>query len=132
LVLFRLESEGVHVNTDGRDVSVVLVRLYFVEITTFTDLETIMTVELDEGSDTRVLACHTFNTSDGVTGLEYRAVPPVREVEGLLSLPGEDGGIVAGHEGVTLDNPHKFLTRVVEVQLQLVGRRSDGFTASEL
>jgi hypothetical protein len=131
-VLFRLESEGVDVDTDRRDVGVVLVRLDFVEVATFTDLETIVTVELDEGSDTRVLAGHTFNTGDGVTRLEDRAVPPVGEVEGLLTFPGEDGGVIAGNEGVALDNPHKFLTRVVEVELELVGRRRDRLTTSEL
>jgi hypothetical protein len=130
--LFRLESEGVDVDTDGRDVGVVLVRLDFVEVATFTDLETIVAVELDERGDTRVLARHAFHASDGVTGLEYRAVPPIGEVKGLLALPGEDDGIFARHEGVTLDNPHKFLTRVVEVELELVGRRRDGLTASEL
>jgi hypothetical protein len=130
--LFRLESEGVDVDTDGRDVGVVLVRLDFVEVATFTDLETIVAVELDEGGDTRVLTSHTFNTSDGVTGLEDRAVPPIGEVEGLLTLPGEDGRIVASHEGVTLDNPDEFLTRVVEVELELVGGRRDRLTTSEL
>jgi hypothetical protein len=132
LVLFRLESEGVDVDTNGRNVGVVLVRLNFVEVATLADLETIVTVELDQGGDTRVLTGHTFNTSDGVTRLEYRAVPPVREVERLLTLPREDGSIVAGNEGVTLDNPDEFLTRVVEVELELVGRGSDRFTTSEL
>ena len=31
-----------------------------------------------------------------------------------------------------MDNPNKFLTRVVEVEFELVGRRSDRFTTSEL
>ncbi len=44
LVLFRLESEGVDVDTDRRDVGVVLVRLNFVEVTTFTYGESVMTV----------------------------------------------------------------------------------------
>ena len=130
--MFRLESEGVDVDTNRRDVGVVLVRLYFVEVATLTDLETIVTVELDQRSDTRVATSHTFNTGDGVTGFQDRAVPPVREVEGLLSFPGEDGSIVASNEGVTLDNPDEFLTRVVEVEFEFVGRRSDRFTTSEL
>ena len=132
LVLLRLESEGVDVDTNGRDVGVVLVRLDFVEVATLTDLEAIVTVELDEGSDTRVATSHTFNASDGVTRLKNRAVPPIGEVEGLLTLPGEDGRIVAGNEGVALHNPDEFLTRVVEVELELVGRGSDRFTTSEL
>jgi len=132
LVLFRLESEGVDVDTDSRDVGVVLVRLDFVEVATLADLETIVTVELDERGDARVATGHTFNTSDGVTRLKHRAVPPIGEVERLLALPGEDDSIFAGDEGVTLDNPHEFLTRVVEVELELVGRRGDGLTAREL
>jgi hypothetical protein len=131
-VLLGLEGERVDVNTNRRDVGVVLVRLDFVEVATLTNRETIVTVELDQGGDTRVATSHTLNTGDGVTRLEDRAVPPVGEVEGLLTLPRESDQGVAGDEGVTLDNPHKFLTRVVEVQLQLVGRRSDGLTASEL
>ncbi len=129
---FRLESEGVDVYTDSRDVGVVLVRLNFVEVAAFANLETIVTVELEEGSDNRVATSHTFNTSDGVTGFEGSAVPPIGEVEGLLTLPRVDDGISAVNEGVTLDNPDEFLTRVVEVELDLVGRRSDGLTASEL
>jgi hypothetical protein len=131
-VLFRLESKAVHVHTNSRDVSVVLVRLYPVEVVTIADGESVVTVELEESSDSRVLTSHTFNTSDGVTRLEYRAVPPVREVEGLLTLPGVDDVVIARHEGIALDNPDELLTRVVEVQLELVGAGSDGFTTSEL
>jgi hypothetical protein len=132
LVLLWLESKGVYVDTYCWDVSVVLVRLDFVEITTFTDGETIVTVELEEGSYDRVLTSHTFNTGDGVTRFEDRAIPEIREVERLLSLPFVDDGVRAGDEGVTLDDPDEFLTRVVEVELDLVGRRSYRFTASEL
>ena len=131
-MLFRLEGEGVDVDADRRDVGVVLVRLDFVEVAAFTDLEPIVTVELDEGSDARVLARHAFNTSNGVARLQDRAVPPVGEVEGLLTLVGEDDGIFAGHEGITLDNPDELLARVVEVELELVRRGGDGFTAREL
>ena len=131
-MLFRVEGEGVHVDTDGRDVGVVLVRLYFVEVATFADLETIVTVELEEGSNARIATSHTFNASDGVTRLEYRAVPPIGEVERLLSLPGVDDSISAISEGVTLDNPDEFLTGVIEVELELVAGGRDGLTASEL
>ena len=132
LVLLRLEGERVDVDTDGRDVGVVLVRLDLVEVAAFADLEAIVAVELDEGSDDRVLAGHTLNAGDGVARLEDRAVPPVREVERLLTLPGVGDEGIAADEGVTLDNPHKLLTRVVEVELELVGGGSDGLTASEL
>jgi hypothetical protein len=131
-VLLRLEGEGVDVDANRGDVGVVLVRLDLVEIATLTNLEAIVAVELDERGDARVATGHTLNTGDGVARLEDRAVPPVGEVEGLLALPGEDGRIVAGDEGVALDNPDKLLARVVEVELELVGGRGDGLTASEL
>ena len=119
--MFRLESKGIHVDTNSWDVGVVLVRLYPVEVVTITDLETIVAVELEEGSDGRVLTSHAFNTSHGVTRFEDRAIPPVRVVEWLLSLPRVDDVVIARHEGITLDNPDEFLTRVVEVELELVG-----------
>jgi hypothetical protein len=111
---------------------VVLVRLDLVEVATFADLESVVAVELDERSDARVLASHALNAGDGVARLKNRSVPPVGEVEWLLALPREDGGIVAGHEGIALDNPDELLARVVEVELELVGGRGDGLTASEL
>jgi hypothetical protein len=49
-----------------------------------------------------------------------------------LTLPGVDDVVIARHEGVALDNPDELLTRVVEVQLELVGAGGNGFTASEL
>ena len=131
-MLLRLESKGVDVDTDRRDVGVVLVRLDFVEVATLTNLETIVAVELDQGSDTRVATGHTLNTGDGVTRLQHGAVPPVREVEGLLTLPRVDDIAVTADEGIALDNPDELLTRVVEVELELVGAGSDGLTASEL
>jgi hypothetical protein len=111
---------------------VVLVRLDLVEVATFADLESVVAVELDERSDARVLASHALNAGDGVARLKNRSVPPVGEVEWLLALPREDGSIVAGHEGIALDNPDELLARVVEVELELVGGRGDGLTASEL
>jgi hypothetical protein len=131
-VLLRLEGEGVDVHTDSRDVGVVLVRLHFVEVATLANLEAIVTVELEESGDNRVATSHALNAGDGVARLEDRAVPPVGKVEGLLTLPGVDDGIRAVNERVALDNPHKLLARVVEVELELVGRRCDGLTASEL
>jgi hypothetical protein len=131
-VLLRLESEGVDVDTDSGDVGVVLVRLDFVEVATLANLEAIVTVELEESSDARVATSHTLNAGDGVARLEDGAVPPVREVEGLLTLPGVDDGVSAVSEGITLHNPDELLARVVEVELELVGGRRDGLTTSEL
>ena len=131
-MLLGLESERVDVDTNSGDVGVVLVRLHFVEVATLAHLETIVTVELEERSDARIATSHALNTSDGVARLQDGAVPPIGEVERLLSLPGVDDGISAVSEGITLHNPDELLARVVEVELELVGRGSDGLTASEL
>ncbi len=128
----RLESEGVHVDTNSGDVGVVLVRLHKVEVSTLTHLETVVAVELEESSDYRVLAGHTLNASHGVTRLEAGTIPPVRVVEGLLALVGADNRVIARHERITLDNPDELLHGVVEVELELVGRGGDRLTTSEL
>ncbi len=128
----RGEGERVDVDTDGRDVGVVLVRLDLVEVATLTDLETVVAVELEERSDDGVLTGHALDTSNGVTGLEDGAIPPVREVERLLALPGVDDGVITGDIRVTLDNPDELLDGVVEVELDLVRGGSDRLSTSEL
>ena len=70
LVLLRVECKGIHVDTHGRDVGVVLVRLHPVEVVAVALLEPIMAVELDLGHDGRVLAGHALDTGYGVTRLE--------------------------------------------------------------
>ena len=127
-----LQGERVHVDADRGHVGVVLEGLHQVEVVPIAYLEAIVAVELDERGDDRVVAGHALHAGDGVTRLQHRAVPPIGEVEGLLALPGVHHGVVARHEGIALDYPDEFLARVVEVQLQLVGRRSDGLRASEL
>ena len=131
-MLLRVQGEGVDVDTSGRDVGVVLVRLDLVEVAALTLLETVVTVELDLGNDGRVLAGHTLDTSDGVTRLEDRAIPPVRVVEGLLTVPLVEDGIITGDERITLDNPDELLNRVVVVELELVGGRGDRLATGEL
>ena len=64
MVLLRLESEGVDVDTSGRNVGVVLVRLDFVEVASLANLESVVAVELEECSDDRVVAGKTLNTGD--------------------------------------------------------------------
>ena len=132
LVLLRLQGERINVDADGRDVGVVLVRLNQVEVVAVANREAVVAVELQQGSDDRVLAGHALHAGDGVSRLQDGAVPPVRVVERLLALPRVDDGIVARDVRVALDDPDELLARVVEVQLQLVGRRGDGLTASEL
>ena len=132
LVLLGLESERVHVDARRGDVRVVLEGLDLVEIAALAHLEAIVAVELEERRHARVLARHALDTRDGVARLQDGAVPPVAEVERLLSLPRVDVRVGAGHERITLDNPHKLLTGVVEVELELVGGRRDGLGAREL
>jgi hypothetical protein len=131
-VELRGEGKRVHVDTSGRAVSVVLVRLYFIEVTTFTDLEAIMAVELEESSDDRVLTSHTFNSGVGETAEFDGAIPEVRVVEGLLTIPVINNTSVARDERIALYNPDELLHGVVEVKFDLVGRRVDGFATSEL
>ena len=131
-MLLRLERKAVNVDADSWDVGVVLVRLNQVEVVAVANLEAVVTVELEERGDDWVLAGHALNASDGVTRLEHGAVPPVRVVERLLTLPRVDDGIVARDVRVALDDPHELLAWVVEVQLQLVGRRGDGLRTSVL
>ena len=94
-MLLGLEGERVDVDADSRHVGVVLVGLDPVEVGTLAYLESVVSVELEKRSDDGVLARHALNAGDGVARLEDRAVPPVREVEGLLSLPAIDDRVIA-------------------------------------
>jgi hypothetical protein len=91
-----------------------------------------MTVELDLGEHDRVAAGEALHAGHGVTREEDGAIPPVGVVERLLTLPWVDDRVLAGQEGITLDNPHEFLGRVVEVELDLVVAGGDGLSTSEL
>jgi len=131
-MLLRLQSERVHVDTNSGDVGVVLVGLNQVEVVAIANLEAIMAVELEKSRDGGVLASHAFNTGDGVARLQDGAVPPVRVVEGLLTLPRVDDRVIARDVRVALNDPDELLARVVEVELQLVGARGDRLAAREL
>ena len=54
LVLFRLETEGVNVDTSGWNVFVVLVWLDKVEVSTFSLGESVVAVKLELSSENRV------------------------------------------------------------------------------
>ncbi len=131
-MLLGLERKGVDVDADSGHVGVVLVGLDQVEVGTLATRESVVAVELEQRIDGGVVASHALDAGDGVPRLQDGAVPEVGVVEGLLSLVGAHDSVVAGHEGVTLDNPDEFLARVVEVELQLVGGGGDGLTAGEL
>jgi len=132
LVLLRGQSEGVHVDTNGRHVGVVLVGLHLVEIATLAHSESVVAVQLDQGSHHGVHASHALHASHGVARLQAGAVPPIGVVEWLLTLPWVDHSVVAGHERIALHHPDQLLARVVEVQLQLVAGGVDGLGASVL
>jgi len=131
-VLLWLEGKRVNVDADRGDVGVVLVWLNQVEVSALTNLEAVVTVELEESGNNWVATSHALDTGNRVARLEHGAVPPVRVVEWLLTLPWVDDVVVARHERVALDDPDELLAWVVEVELELVGRRGDGLTASEL
>ena len=120
-MLLGLEGEGVDVDTRGRHVGVVLEGLDLVEIASLAALEPVVAVELEERIDRGVVAGEALDTREGIARLENGAVPPIGVVERLLALPGVDDVVVAGDEGVALDNPDELLARVVEVELELVG-----------
>ena len=131
-MLLGLQRERVHVDAHRGDVGVVLEGLHLVEVASLAHLEAVVAVELEQRRDARVLARHALHASDGVARLQHGAVPPVGEVEGLLTLPRVDNRVVARHEGVALHHPHQLLARVVEVQLELVRGGRDGLRAREL
>ena len=131
-MLLWLEGKRVHVDADRWDVGVVLVWLNQVEVVAIANLEAVVAVELEKRGNHWVLAGHALDASDRVTRLEHGAVPPVRVVEWLLTLPRVDDVVVARHVRVALDDPDELLAWVVEVELELVGRRGDRLATSEL
>jgi hypothetical protein len=91
LVLFRLKSKGIHIDTSGGDVGVALVRLDKVKVRSKTLGETIVTVELKLG------------TNDGVTTSALGSKTGVVSTTGSLVVIGEvDGGVVVGSRTTTL------------------------------
>ena len=131
-MLLRGQGKGVHVDTHGRHVGVVLVGLHLVEVAALAHGEPVVAVQLDQGRHYGVHARHALHAGHGVARLQGGAVPPIGVVERLLALPGVDHGVVAGHEGIALHHPDQLLARVVEVQLQLVGGAVDGLGTSVL
>jgi hypothetical protein len=131
-VLLWLEGKRVNVDADRWDVGVVLVWLNQVEVGALTNLEAVVAVELEERGNNWVATSHALDTGDRVARLKHGAVPPVRVVEWLLTLPWVDDVVIARCKRVALDDPDELLAWVVEVELELVGRRGDRLTTSEL
>ena len=66
-----------------------------------------------------------------------KSINSICVVERLSTKNLEKGGVLFQRStviyiSIRLDNPYKFLTRVVEVKLDLVGRRTNRFITSEL
>ena len=70
-MLLGLEGERVDVDANRGDVGVVLVRLDLVEVASLAHREPVVTVELDERGDARVLARHALHARDGVARLQH-------------------------------------------------------------
>ena len=69
-MVLRLEGEGVDVDTNRRDVGVVLVGLDQVEVLALALRESVVTVELDLGDSDRVVAGEAVNAGERVAGVE--------------------------------------------------------------
>ena len=91
-MLLGVESKGVYIDTNlFRDTGVVLIRLYECEISSLSGRESILTVELELG------------INDGLRTAAVRVIRP----------------FVGASIGIRLNNPDKFLARVVESELAL-------------
>ena len=132
LVVLGSYRERVRVDTRGRYVREVLVRLNPVEVVAAALLEAVMAVELDESRHNGVVAGKALDESVRVARLEDGAVPRIGVVERLLAMVVVYSVVVAADEVIALNNPREELDGVVEVHAELVGRGSDRLLASEL
>jgi hypothetical protein len=207
LVLFGSQGEGVDVDTSIRVASVVLERLDNIKVRSFTFRETILSVELQLGSNNRVLSptvhvksslgknkgtsirdrrsrhsggcershvvtrstsgrgpVHTSTQGAGVNSTSHleksrsvdegtrssslglspedmdsrrKSINGISVVEGLgtKGLEKNRGSIkrrAVVDVSIRLNNPDKFLARVVEVELNLIGGRSNRLVSGEL
>ena len=130
-MVLRVQRERIHVNAHGGDVGVVLVRLHQVEVGALALREPVVAVQLDLGHRRGVLARQALHAGNRVARLLGGPVPPVRVVEGLLTLP-HVHRVVARHEVIALHHPDQLLARVVERHLNLVRRRGHRLIAREL
>jgi hypothetical protein len=113
-MLFRVESKGVHVDTSGRASSVMLIRLNNVEVGSITNRESVLSVKLE------LSRCKTVITNVFLTGGVGRV--------GVIS----PSVLVSSNVRVELENPDKFLTRVVKSKLGLDSGVAVRFSSGEL
>tara|TARA_X000000368_G_scaffold418991_1_gene421311 strand:+ start:259 stop:1116 length:858 start_codon:yes stop_codon:yes gene_type:complete len=159
-MLLWFQPKRVNVNTSLGYVAVVLVRLDKIEVSAHALRETVVTIELELGREDRVettvLADPLYGVSTGETGgawvgrgvlvraawcdkddisaiwvrwvtAEWGEIFGISVIEPLLSADGR-----VKENGILLDNPDKFLTWVIEVELDLVADARDRFVTSEL
>jgi hypothetical protein len=94
-------------------------------------------LEKTRGVDEGIVATTNFIlATEGVDGIG-KSINGISVVEGLGTKSTEENtsgieGRTVVNIGIRLDNPDKLLARVVEVELDLVGRRADGLVTSEL
>ena len=93
-------------------------------------------LEEARGVDETSLTINRGGAAEGVDGVG-KGIDGIGVVEGLgTECAVKDTSSIEGRAivnvGIRLDNPDEFLARVVEVKLDLVGRRAYGFITSEL
>ena len=93
-------------------------------------------LEETRGVDETSLTINRGRAAESVDGVG-EGIDGIGVVEGLgTECAVKDTGSIEGRAvvnvGIRLDNPDEFLARVVEVKLDLVGRRAYGFITSEL
>jgi hypothetical protein len=113
-MLFRVESKGVHVDTGSRASSVMLIRLNNVEVSSITYGESVLSVELE------LSRCKTVTTN-------IFLISSVGRVSVI-----SPSVLVSSNVRVELENPDKFLARVVKSKLRLNSRVAVRFSSSEL
>jgi hypothetical protein len=157
-VLLRAKTEGVHVDTGIRSTGVVLERLDGIEVGALTLGEAVLAVKLKLSSHDRVLtpavhvkgslgkhegtglgdvqATRKINSSESGYGVRKRVkgisvVKRLSSVGGIQGITGDQRAAVV-NVGIRLDDPDQLLAGVVEVELDLVGGRTNRLVTSEL
>jgi hypothetical protein len=112
-MVFWVVGKRVNVDTFSWGVTVMLIRLDKSEVSSITFRETVMSVELKLGGSRWVVTIIISMLGGKVAVMKIFIVSRVNVV-------------------ITSNNPDNFLTRVVEIQLDLVGETREGFFSLEL
>lgn len=129
LVLLRLQRKRINVDTRRtRNVRVVLVRLHQVEVAALADRETIVTVQLQLHSRSRVARKQRARVLVVQRTKNVREVRPLVVSQHTLQII----HITRSNQVVVLHNPDQLLHRVVEVQTNTVVRSRQTLLARKL